>query len=217
MKLTVIKKNGTSEPFNIKKIFIAVNKSAHRVNITFTDEEFSKLDSLITQQVERNTEISVETLHSLVERTLEDINPRVAKSYKDYRNYKKEFVHGVIDDIELQTTRTLTDVDRSNSNSNTRYISTKRTEIAKIFAKEMYQKMQLSLSERQAIKDGFIYIHDLSDMLLPQFNCCLFNVGGLLKNGFTVENVKHREPRDITVAIGQLSDAVMNESAQHFG
>ena len=54
-------------------------------------------------------------------------------------------------------------------------------------------------------------------MLLPQFNCCLFDVGTLLKGGFTLEGVKYREPRNILTAIGQLGDATMIETAQHFG
>ncbi|MGL4424784.1 MAG: anaerobic ribonucleoside-triphosphate reductase, partial [Cetobacterium sp.] len=109
------------------------------------------------------------------------------------------------------------EVDRENSNSNTRYISTKRTEIAQTFSKEMYQKMYLSKSVLAAMKDGYIYVHDLKDMLLPQFNCCLSDIGNILKGGFEMEGVYYNEPKDIRTAVGQLGDVVMVISAQHFG
>ena len=150
---------------------------------------------------------------------MDSIAPDVAKSYKDYRNYKKDFVYSTLKDIERQVNSTLVEIDRSNSNSNsnTMYIYTKRTEIAKIFAKEMYQKMFLSVDVIQAIKDGYIYIHDLSDMLLPQYNCCLVDIKSILNNGFNLEGIKYTEPKDIMTAVGQMCDIVQIISAQHFG
>ena len=40
-----------------------------------------------------NHDIKVDDMHSFVEATLEEFNPIIAKSYRDYRNYKKDFVH----------------------------------------------------------------------------------------------------------------------------
>lgn len=215
--LQVIKKDGTTEPFLIEKIFKAIGKSATRVSVELTKYELNKIEKIISNELTAYSKVNVARLHNLVEQALDEVNEAVAKSYRDYRNYKNEFVYNVIEDMEMQVARTLTEEDKSNSNSNSKYISTKRTSIAQTFAKEMYQKMHLSLSELQAIKTGFIYIHDLSDMLLPQFNCCLFDVGTLLKGGFTLDGTKYREPRGILTAIGQLGDAVMIETAQHFG
>ena len=38
------------------------------------------------------TEIQIAQMHNVVEGALEKVNPIVAKSYKDYRNYKQDFV-----------------------------------------------------------------------------------------------------------------------------
>ncbi len=35
----VVKKDGTKEEFNVQKVVVAVNKSAYRALITFTEEE----------------------------------------------------------------------------------------------------------------------------------------------------------------------------------
>ena len=37
--IRVIKKDGTKEDFNVQKVVVAVNKSAYRALIKFTDEE----------------------------------------------------------------------------------------------------------------------------------------------------------------------------------
>lgn len=215
--MQVIKKNGTIEDYNEDKIKSAIRKSAKRIGYVLSNIQEEEICNNVVEWIGDNANISVDTIHSYVEKSLDLIAPSVAKSYKDYRNYKKEFVYSTIQDIENQVDKTLKDVDRSNSNSNTRYISTKRTEISKIFAKEMYQKMFLPINVIQAIKDGYIYIHDLSDMLLPQYNCCLANIKSILNGGFNLEGIKYTEPKDIRTAIGQMGDIVQIISAQHFG
>lgn len=215
--MQVIKKNGTIEDYNEDKIKSAIRKSAKRIGYVLSNIQEEEICNNVVEWIGDNANISVDTIHSYVEKSLDLIAPSVAKSYKDYRNYKKEFVYSTIQDIENQVDKTLKDVDRSNSNSNTRYISTKRTEISKIFAKEMYQKMFLPINVIQAIKDGYIYIHDLSDMLLPQYNCCLADIKSILNGGFNLEGIKYTEPKDIRTAIGQMGDIVQIISAQHFG
>ena len=213
----IIKKNGVLEEYNDDKIKVAIRKSAKRIGYTLTDAQENEVCSYVFNLISGKDKITVDDIHCYVERALDSIAPDVAKSYKDYRNYKKDFVYSTLKDIERQVNSTLVEIDRSNSNSNTRYISTKRTEIAKIFAKEMYQKMFLSVDVIQAIKDGYIYIHDLSDMLLPQYNCCLVDIKSILNNGFNLEGIKYTEPKDIRTAIGQMGDIVQIISAQHFG
>ena len=215
--MQVIKKNGTIEDYNEDKIKSAIRKSAKRIGYVLSDIQEEEICNNVLEWIGDSVNISVDTIHSYVEKALDLIAPPVAKSYKDYRNYKKEFVYSAINDIERQVHSMLTEVDRSNSNSNTRYISTKRTEIAKIFAKEMYQKMFLPIDVIQSIKDGYIYIHDLSDMLLPQYNCTLCDMKAILNGGFKLEDIQYTEPKDIRTAVGQMGDIVQIISAQHFG
>lgn len=216
-KILVVKRNGTHEYFDNKKIINAIKKSANRIKYVFSKDEIQNIISMVEKQITNEQIVSVSDLHSYVEQALDIVCSRVAKSYKDYRNYKKEFVYSTIENIERKVHSMLTDVDRSNSNSNTRYISTKRTEVAKLFASEMYQKMFLSVDVIQAIKDGYIYIHDLSDMLLPQLNCCLCDYKSILDGGFELEGIKYTEPKDIRTAVGQMGDILQIISAQHFG
>ena len=215
--MKVIKRNGLMEIFDGEKIKKAVMKSAERVNTVLSGEELSYLIFLVNKGLKGAKQISVDIVHNVVEMSLDKINVDVAKSYKDYRNWKKEYGEYLIKDIERQVNSVLNDVDRSNSNSNSRYISTKRTDIAKTFSKEMYQKMFLSKDVLKAMKDGYIYIHDLSDMLVPQLNCHLIDMKSILNGGFNLEGYYYVEPKNIRVAVGQVADIIMITSAQHFG
>ena len=128
LDMIVIKKDGTKEKFNPEKIIIAVQKSASRVLITLTDEDKEKIVSHVVDNVKVHqfTELPIAVVHSLVEAALEAVNPLVAKSYKDYRNYKKEFVH-MMDEVYTKSQAIRYIGDRSNANTDSALVQTKRS------------------------------------------------------------------------------------------
>ena len=98
--IKVIKKDGTKEEFNVQKVIVAVNKSAYRALVKFTDEEIDFICKFVTEKVEqmRKKEVTISDMHNVVESALEQTNPLVAKSYRDYRNYKQDFVQ-MLDEV----------------------------------------------------------------------------------------------------------------------
>ena len=98
--IRVIKKDGTKEEFNVQKVVVAVNKSAYRALIKFTDEELQFICQFVEEEVEKmdTEEIRIAQMHNVVEGALEKVNPTVAKSYRDYRNYKQDFVQ-MLDEV----------------------------------------------------------------------------------------------------------------------
>ena len=90
----VIKKDGSLEAFNVQKVIDAVGKSAYRALTKFTEEEKRHICQTVVDKVnELNEEkIPIQIMHNIVESALEDVKPIVAKSYRDYRNYKQDFV-----------------------------------------------------------------------------------------------------------------------------
>ena len=81
----VIKKDGTKEEFNVQKVVVAVNKSAYRALIKFTDEELQFICQFVEEKVESMglKEIKIAQMHNIVEGALEKVNPTVAKSYRE--------------------------------------------------------------------------------------------------------------------------------------
>ena len=146
--IRVIKKDNTREVFNIQKVVIAVNKSAYRTLVTFTDEDINKICSIVEKRVlELNKpEIYIKEMHNVVEEALEATNPKVAKSYRDYRNYKQDFVQ-MLDEVYKKSQSIMYIGDKENSNTDSALVSTKRSLIFNQLNKELYQKFFLTTEE----------------------------------------------------------------------
>ena len=213
----VIKKDGTREKFDVQKIIRAVNKSAARAMYTFSEEETKELCRYATERAEglKKEGITIAEMHNIVESTLEKVNPDVAKSYRDYRNYKVDFIH-MMDDVYTKSQSIRYIGDKSNANTDSALVATKRSLIFNELNKNLYQKFFMTRDERQACKDGYIYIHDQSARL-DTMNCCLFDAGTVLKGGFEMGNVWYNEPKSLDTAFDVLGDIVLSTAAQQYG
>ena len=213
----IVKKDGTLEEFNLDKIINAVNKSSERVLNKLTQEEIEQLCSKVSLEVYNmeTEDININTIHNVVERVLEYIKPEVAKSYRDYRNYKQDFVH-MLDRVYQENQRIMYLGDKENSNIDSTLVSTKRSLVYNELSKELYKKFFLTVEELQAIKDGYIYVHDMSARL-NTMNCCLFDIAKVLKGGFELGNIWYNEPKTLDVAFDVIGDIVMSASSQQYG
>ena len=213
----VIKKDGTRENFDVQKIVRAVNKSAARAMYTFSEEETQELCRYATARAESlgKEGITIAEMHNIVESALEKVNPDVAKSYRDYRNYKVDFIH-MMDDVYTKSQSIRYIGDKSNANTDSALVATKRSLIFNELNKNLYQKFFMTRDERQACKDGYIYIHDQSARL-DTMNCCLFDAGTVLKGGFEMGNVWYNEPKSLDTAFDVLGDIVLSTAAQQYG
>ena len=218
--MNVVKKDLTVEPFDDQKIVDAVNKSASRVMVELTNDDYKRIidlvwDELIADDIDENTTCTVEELHNAVESALDEFNPKIAKSYKDYRNYKKEFVH-MMDDVFTKSQAIRYIGDKSNANTDSALVATKRSLIFNELNKNLYRKFFMTRDELQACKDGYIYIHDQSDRL-DTINCCLFRVGEVMKGGFEMGNVWYNEPNSLDTAFDVMGDIILSTAAQQYG
>lgn len=213
----IIKKDGTLEIFDSKKITAAVTKSADRVMYKFSKDEYTKIvDWVVHHIIEgENNKIPIRTMHNLVESALEAIKPEVAKSYRDYRNYKIDFVR-MLDDVYRKAQNIMYIGDKENSNTDSALVATKRSLIYNQLNKELYKKFFLTNDEKQAINDGYIYIHDMSARR-DTMNCCLFDMATVLKGGFEMGNLWYNEPKTLSVAFDVIGDVVLSTASQQYG
>ncbi len=213
----VIKKDGTREKFNVEKIINAVNKSANRILYTFTEDEKRRICDFAFSRAESlgKENIDIQDMHNIVEGALEQVNPSVAKSYRDYRNYKKDFVH-MMDDVYTKSQSIRYIGDKSNANTDSALVATKRSLIFNELNKELYRKFFMNRNELQACRDGYIYIHDQSARL-DTMNCCLFDVGNVLKGGFEMGNVWYNEPKTLDTAFDVMGDIILSAASQQYG
>lgn len=213
----VIKKDGTSEEFNVQKVVVAVNKSAYRALIQFTDAELEFICKFVEEKVKDMgvEEVRIAEMHNIVEGALEKVNPLVAKSYRDYRNYKQDFVQ-MLDEVYKKSQSIMYIGDKENSNTDSALVSTKRSLIFNELNKELYKKFFLTTEEIQACRDGYIYIHDMSARR-DTMNCCLFDVKNVLTGGFEMGNLWYNEPKTLDTAFDVIGDIVLSAASQQYG
>jgi ribonucleoside-triphosphate reductase len=139
--IKVVKKDNTKEEFNVQKVIHAVDKSAQRALIKFTKQEHDYICEFVESKVKamNRDEVFISEMHNVVESALENTNPLVAKSYRDYRNYKQDFVH-MLDEVYKKSQSIMYIGDKENSNTDSALVSTKRSLIYNQQIKELYQK-----------------------------------------------------------------------------
>lgn len=213
----VIKKDGTREEFNVQKVVVAVNKSGYRALVAFTDKELDFICKFVEDKIEEMglEEIQIAQMHNVVEGALEKMNPVVAKSYRDYRNYKQDFVQ-MLDDVYKKSQSIMYIGDKENSNTDSALVSTKRSLIFNELNKELYQKFFMTTEEIQACRDGYIYVHDMSARR-DTMNCCLFDINNVLSGGFEMGNLWYNEPKSLDVAFDVIGDIVLSAASQQYG
>lgn len=215
----IIKKDGTLEPYNEQKIINACKKASARALDDLSDDDYHKVcDAVmnyITEHYEDGSDIPVQTIHAIVEQTLVDLYPKTGEAYREYRNYKVDFV-AMLDDVykKSQSIRYIGDV--SNANTDSSMISTQRSLIYGQLNKNLYRKFFLNKNELQAVNDGYIYIHDMKDRL-DGINCCLFDMKNVISDGFEMGNVWYNEPKTLDVAFDVMSDVAMSAASQEYG
>lgn len=217
--MQVIKKDGTLEDYNEQKIIDACNKAAKRAMIELSEDDYAKIVNDVWVKIEENydedTDIEIYDMHNIVEAVLEEDFPTVAKMYKEYRNYKKDFVH-MMDKVYERSQAIRYIGDKSNANTDSALVATKRSLIYNELSSELYKKFFLTYNEKQATKDGYIYIHDGSARL-DTINCDLFDVGAVMCNGFEMGNIWYNEPNYLDTAFDVMGDIILSTAAQQYG
>ena len=215
--MQIIKKDGTLEQYDEQKIINACNKATRRAMVELSDQDYQIIcnavwDKLVESDLE---DAEIYEMHNIVESVLEEYYPLVAKMYKEYRNYKKDFVH-MMDKVYERSQAIRYIGDKSNANTDSALVATKRSLIYNELNGELYKKFFLTLNEKQAMKDGYIYIHDRSARL-DTFNCDLMRVGKIMQGGFEMGNVWYNEPNSLDTAFDVMGDIILSTAAQQYG
>ena len=213
----VVKKDGSLETFDVQKVIDAIGKSAYRALTKFTPQEKEQICECVISHIDalESPQVPIAVMHNIVENALEQTRPVVAKSYRDYRNYKQDFVR-MLDDVYKKSQAIMYVGDKENSNADSALVSTKRSLIFNQLNKELYQKFFLTIEEIQACRDGYIYIHDMSARR-DTMNCCLFDVAHVLSGGFEMGNIWYNEPKTLDVAFDVIGDIILSAASQQYG
>ena len=217
MPIQIVKKDKSLQNFNPNKIVDAIRKSADRACVKLTQkQEKAVVDYVCKFLIEHGQEeIEVAKLHNIVECALDEVDPKVAKCYRDYRNYKTNFF-SMIDKVYQKKLSLSFIADRSNANADSALVTTQKAIVYNELNTEFYKKFFLNEEERKASDEGFIYIHD-KNARLDTINCCVYDMEGLMKGGFKMGNLEYGEPKTLDVAFDLMCDVAMNAASAQYG
>lgn len=214
--MKIIKKDGTVEGWDGDKIKEAVYKAADRVN-QYVDPD---LLNIVVEKVHAcfcNGEAPTKDLHNSVIHYLKYVGLNdVANAYQEYRDYKNTYAKS-FEKVKDEADNVLLLGDRENANFDSSLVSTKGSLIKGYLTKELYRQFYLSTVEKELTKRGDIYIHDMRDLLMGSVNCCLFDIGNVLRGGFSMSNVDYTEPTSVLSALQVIGDITLVATAQIFG
>lgn len=213
--MQIIKKDGLYEDWDNEKIISAVLKASERVNYPVSYTQASQVAERCRAKVINDTRTL--KLHSIVINALDEMGySEIANAYQEYRDYKNTYAKSW-EHLKKDADAIIFLGDKENANFDSSLVSTKGSLIKGSLTKELYQQFYLSKKEKFLTKRGDIYIHDLRDMIFGSVNCCLFDIGNVLKGGFEMSGVKYSEPKSVSAALSVIGDITLVATAQQFG
>ena len=182
------------------------DESVAQINNTFYKELIS-----LSQKLGRNRFESKEW-HSCIKNALSEY-PEIADVFL-YTT--KEVNADIYEQICKQMSKIIYDGDRSNGSMDSSLVSSKRALIVDAVEKITYSNYHLTPEQREALKDGYIYIHDMG-FRRDTINCCLFDMEKVLDGGFEMGEMWYDEPETLSEAFDVIASISMNAVAQIYG
>lgn len=217
LKLQIVKRDGSLESYNREKIIKGLSRVSNRSSEKLTDDEINSIIENVELSLEPKGETcSSSTVYSLVTHYLNNVNQDILQDFLSFNKYKDKWAESFSNVSEFASS-ILYSGDKENANKDTALNSTKQAVISEATMKELMRTFELEPDWVKAHDEGWIHIHDLGAKFLNGINCCLFDMGNLLKGGFEINGLVYREPNSIQTAFNVMGDVTLSASGNQFG
>ncbi len=210
---TVVKRDGRVVGFNDEKIVAAIRKA-----MLHTDKgEDMELIRMITDRItcKGREQMTVEEIQDLVE--LELMNSRrkdVAQKYITYRNQRSIARKAKTRDMFLEIIETKSnEVTRENANMNADTPAGMMMKFASETTKPFVDDYLLTEEEREAVRQGYLHIHDKDYYPTKSLTCVQHPLDKILKHGFNAGHGESRPAKRIETA--SILGCISLETAQN--
>lgn len=233
--MVVIKRDGSKEEFNPKKIENAILKAFKACKEPLSDRDRMTISTFCVDLEVAELEMTVENIQDSVERFLlqKDKWFEVGKAYMLYREQHKQariiseklkYIHKYVDSNESATNLSNTD---DNANSNKKNSATLEGELHKdtnrIIQRSQMKELLAEIGSPyrdQYVKDlehHIIYQHDETGAIIKPY-CSAYTLYPLLVDGTSsVDGTKNHAPHHLSSFCGQFQNLVFLLSAQKKG
>ena len=200
--MQVIKRDGRVSDFNeeriIKAITLAMSNTAAGVDIDLA----TKITDSVKNQLKDKVQVSVYEIQDLVEKKLMGSSRKeVAQAYITYRYNRDVARKAKSKDMFLEIIETKSnDITRENANMNADTPAGMMMKFASETTKPFVDDFLLSQEARDAIKGGYIHIHDKDYYPTKSLTCIQHPLDKILKNGFRAGHGSSRPAKRIETA-----------------
>lgn len=220
--LHVLKRDGTTAPFDILKVAVACQKAATTARISNPSAVALAVASEVEEQCRQHAKevLDIPTIQKYVENALMRSYPEVARLYIEYRHDRDSIrVKGSSLHAQLMglVDKTDEEVVTENANKDANVFPVMRDLMAGIVSKQFASNF-LSKEVLQAHASGDLHFHDMDySPFLPFTNCCLVDLKGMLEHGFHLGNAGIESPKSIGVACAITSQIIAQVASHQYG
>ena len=216
----VIKRDGRKVEFDSSKITNAVIRAFNSVySNNLTDEMTSFAQRIADDVAEKNSDMSVEDIQSIV------IKKLMASKYKEVATAYVEYKH--LHEMARSQYTALMDavgeklsgknIENQNANVDEHSFGGRIGEATRIVTKQFALEYLISPMARANHENNEIYIHDLDNYAVGNHNCLSIPFDDLLANGFNTRQTDVRPAQSINTAFQLVAVIFQLQSLQQFG
>lgn len=216
----VIKRDGRKVEFDSSKIANAVIRAFNSVySNNLTDEMTSFAQRIADDVAEKNSDMSVEDIQSIV------IKKLMASKYKEVATAYVEYKH--LHEMARSQYAALMDavgeklsgknIENQNANVDEHSFGGRIGEATRIVTKQFALEYLISPMARANHENNEIYIHDLDNYAVGNHNCLSIPFDDLLANGFNTRQTDVRPAQSINTAFQLVAVIFQLQSLQQFG
>ncbi len=221
INMQIVKRDGTMDIFDEKKIYEAIMKSMKYGSGIVSEQVAHKIateiQSIFNKSHSTPTIFQIETYVYL--KLIENGHELTARAYEGYRAiqaFKRETNttdYSIMSLIELDNEEVMNE----NSNKNAMMASTQRDLIAGEVSKDISRRKKLPTRIVQAHDEGVLHFHDMDYFMQSIFNCCLINIGDMLDNGTVINKRMIESPKSFQVACTVMTQIIAQVASNQYG
>ena len=210
---TVLKRDGRVVGYNEEKIKAAIRKAMLQTPLGEDEALIQKITDRIG--ITGKEQMSVEEIQDRVEvELMKSPRKEVAKRYIAYRDQRSIARRAKTRDIFLEIIETKNnDVTRENANMNTDSPAGMMMKFASETTKPFVDDYLLDAEAREAVRHGYLHIHDKDYYPTKSFTCVQHPLDRILRNGFIAGHGESRPAKRIETA--SIIACISLETAQN--
>ena len=214
------RENRGEETFDPEKIEKAILNAMKNGSGIISKGVAKNVASEIEEIAKERGKISVPEIENLVyEKLIKKGHKLTAKAYEGYRSVrefqrKKNTIDGQINELLTGSSEYWKS---ENSNKDASTVTVQRDYMAGVVSIDIARRQIFPAHIIQAHDEGLIHIHDMDYIAQPMYNCCLFNFGEMLENGFVINKTKISKPKRLLTATTIATQAIVGVSSSQLG